>query len=53
MCGIAGILKFDPRQHAEERRLRRMGVALAHRGPDGTGVMADGQIGLAHRRLAA
>ena len=52
MCGIAGILKFDPRQHAEERRLRRMGVALAHRGPDGTGVMADGQIGLAHRRLA-
>jgi asparagine synthase (glutamine-hydrolysing) len=52
MCGIAGILKFDPRQHAEERRLRRMGVALAHRGPDGTGVMADGQVGLAHRRLA-
>ena len=29
-----------------------MGMALAHRGPDGTGVMADGQIGLAHRRLA-
>ena len=52
MCGIAGILKFDPRQHVEEPRLRRMGVALAHRGPDGTGVMADGQIGLAHRRLA-
>ena len=52
MCGIAGILKFNPRQHAEAPRLNRMGMTLAHRGPDGTGVMADGQIGLAHRRLA-
>ena len=52
MCGIAGILKFDPRHHAEAPRLKRMGLALSHRGPDGEGVMADGQIGLAHRRLA-
>ena len=52
MCGIAGILKFNPRDHAEAPRLKRMGLALAHRGPDGSGVMADGQIGLAHRRLA-
>ncbi len=52
MCGIAGILKFDPRQHAEAPRLHRMGAVLAHRGPDGAGLMADGQIGLAHRRLA-
>src|SRR5688572_3337733 len=52
MCGIAGILKFDPRHHAEASRLHRMGAVLTHRGPDGAGVMADGQIGLAHRRLA-
>src|SRR5687767_8713740 len=52
MCGIAGILKFEPREHAEAPRLKRMGQALSHRGPDGSGVMADGQIGLAHRRLA-
>src|SRR5688572_23440471 len=52
MCGIAGILKFDPRGHAELPRLHRMGATLAHRGPDGAGLMADGQIGLAHRRLA-
>jgi asparagine synthase (glutamine-hydrolysing) len=52
MCGIAGILKFDPRGYAEPDRLRRMRLALAHRGPDGEGVIADRQIGMIHRRLA-
>jgi asparagine synthase (glutamine-hydrolysing) len=52
MCGIAGILKFDTRDHAEVARLHRMSRVLAHRGPDGDGIMADGQVGLAHRRLA-
>ena len=52
MCGIAGILKFDPRQQAEGPRLHRMGAVLSHRGPDGRGEMIEGQIGLAHRRLA-
>ena len=52
MCGIAGILKFDPRDRAEAPRLHRMSRVLAHRGPDGDGLMADGQIGMAHRRLA-
>jgi asparagine synthase (glutamine-hydrolysing) len=52
MCGIAGILKFDPRTAAEGPRLHRMSRVLTHRGPDGDGVMLDGSIGLAHRRLA-
>jgi asparagine synthase (glutamine-hydrolysing) len=52
MCGIAGILKFDPRDSAEPARLRRMRDVLAHRGPDGEGLVAEGQVGLAHRRLA-
>ena len=52
MCGIAGILKFDSRERAEMERLRRMSAVLAHRGPDGQGSIADGQIGMAHRRLA-
>src|SRR5512145_906073 len=52
MCGIAGILKFDARDRAEADRLRRMRAVLSHRGPDGEGLIADGQIGMAHRRLA-
>ena len=52
MCGIAGILKFDPRHRAEAPRLHRMSRVLSHRGPDGDGLMADGQLGMAHRRLA-
>jgi asparagine synthase (glutamine-hydrolysing) len=52
MCGIAGILKFDARDSAEAPRLRRMRDVLAHRGPDGEGMMVEGPIGIAHRRLA-
>jgi asparagine synthase (glutamine-hydrolysing) len=52
MCGIAGILKFEPGERAEESRLRRMLQTLRHRGPDGEGTFFDGPIGLGHRRLA-
>ena len=52
MCGIAGIVKFDPRERAEEDRLVRMRDVIAHRGPDGQGSIVDGRTGLAHRRLA-
>jgi asparagine synthase (glutamine-hydrolysing) len=52
MCGIAGILAFDPRVAVDEARVRRMLDALKHRGPDGEGVFLDGPIGLGHRRLA-
>lgn len=51
MCGVAGLLYLDGRP-AESVLLRRMGEAIAHRGPDGEGVYTDGTMGLAHRRLA-
>lgn len=51
MCGIAGIVRLDG-GIPEERQLRAMSAALAHRGPDGDGVLIDGAFGLAHRRLA-
>jgi asparagine synthase (glutamine-hydrolysing) len=52
MCGIAGIVKLDPYEQAEEDRLVRMRDIIAHRGPDGQGLIVDGRVGLAHRRLA-
>lgn len=51
MCGIAGYLQFDG-DSASPVLLRRMGDAIAHRGPDGEGVFIDGSLGLTHRRLA-
>jgi asparagine synthase (glutamine-hydrolysing) len=56
MCGIAGYLgasaAFDPSAGPEV--LRRMGQAIAHRGPDHADVWvdADAQVGLVHRRLS-
>jgi asparagine synthase (glutamine-hydrolysing) len=52
MCGIAGIVSFDPHAVVDERRLTRMRDALSHRGPDGCGNWIEGPVGLAHRRLA-
>src|SRR5262245_6650325 len=52
MCGIAGILAFDPRDRVDEHRLMRMRDEMRHRGPDGAGVFLDGPVGLAHRRLS-
>jgi asparagine synthase (glutamine-hydrolysing) len=56
MCGIAGFIDktrtFDL-AHIE-RRARAMSDAIAYRGPDGSGVWSDVEVGvaLAHRRLA-
>lgn len=49
MCGIAG---FQGGFSAET--LRRMATAMAHRGPDGEGLLfrSEHGLGLAHRRLA-
>jgi asparagine synthase (glutamine-hydrolysing) len=52
MCGIAGIVRLNPRDVVEEARLKRMRDVLRHRGPDGEGLWIDGPVGLAHRRLA-
>ncbi len=56
MCGIAGF--WSPRgtldNAALAARAEHMGLAVAHRGPDGDGVWTDKEHGLAfaHRRLA-
>lgn len=55
MCGIAGLI--DPRGIPADRltaAATAMGDAIAHRGPDGSGLWCDPAvgIGLAHRRLA-
>jgi asparagine synthase (glutamine-hydrolysing) len=51
MCGIAGICMRDG-QPASEDQLRAMATALAHRGPDGDGVLLRRDVGLVHRRLS-
>ena len=56
MCGIAGF--FDPRHHSTrdsyEPTLKRMGDAIAHRGPDDAATFLDAEtgIGFSFRRLA-
>jgi asparagine synthase (glutamine-hydrolysing) len=52
MCGICGKLNFDNERPVSKEELRRMSGMLAHRGPDGEGVWAGDNVGLAHRRLA-
>ncbi len=57
MCGIAGLI-FPSSVAGMPAALDAMGRAIAHRGPDDTGVLlansADGawQLGLLHRRLS-
>jgi asparagine synthase (glutamine-hydrolysing) len=55
MCGIAGILTFDGAA-VDESTLRRMGLAVRHRGPDAEGVYLDAgaapAVGFVHRRLS-
>ena len=46
MCGIAGITWNDTQLAA------RMAARIAHRGPDQSGLYADGQVTLAHQRLS-
>ena len=52
MCGIAGILTNSSGKPPERAELLTMIARLHHRGPDGTGVLVDGAIGLAHARLS-
>jgi len=56
MCGIAGFLDPDliGRCEAIAQHAQAMGAAIAHRGPDGSGIWCDDGAGLAlsHRRLA-
>jgi asparagine synthase (glutamine-hydrolysing) len=51
MCGICGMVALDGGA-VDERVVRAMSGALAHRGPDSEGVFADGPVALAARRLS-
>jgi asparagine synthase (glutamine-hydrolysing) len=50
VCGIAGIA--SRRGAVDPERLRAMSATLVHRGPDSDGVLVDGPVGLAARRLS-
>jgi asparagine synthase (glutamine-hydrolysing) len=51
MCGIAGILNFN-QQQVSPQILRSMGNAIAHRGPDDSGIWSNDSVGFAHQRLS-
>jgi asparagine synthase (glutamine-hydrolysing) len=55
MCGIAGFIGFGRLgSESPEAIATRMGLAIAHRGPDDAGVWCDAgpQVALVHRRLS-
>jgi asparagine synthase (glutamine-hydrolysing) len=51
MCGIAGLMTRDGTA-PNQAKVEAMGVALAHRGPDGIGRYGAGDVSMIHRRLA-
>lgn len=50
MCGIAGEIRFDGIA-ADIGAVERMSACLAPRGPDGSGLFAQGRLAMAQRRL--
>jgi asparagine synthase (glutamine-hydrolysing) len=50
VSGIAGIIHLDG-SPIDARILQRMTDAIAHRGPNGAGIWANGSAGLGHRML--
>jgi asparagine synthase (glutamine-hydrolysing) len=51
MCGLAGEMRFDGGR-ADVAAVDRGCARLAPRGPDGSGVWANGPVALGHRRLS-
>jgi asparagine synthase (glutamine-hydrolysing) len=51
MCGIAGLMTKDG-SRPPQAALDAMRAALAHRGPDGSGVHVGDDVGLVHARLS-
>jgi asparagine synthase (glutamine-hydrolysing) len=52
MCGIAGLYYPALAKPIDPARIVAMTDALAHRGPDGSGIWCVAGVGLGHRRLA-
>jgi asparagine synthase (glutamine-hydrolysing) len=51
MCGIAGVVDLEGRK-VDSNMIENMTRLVAHRGPDGAGLLLEGNVGLGHRRLA-
>jgi asparagine synthase (glutamine-hydrolysing) len=52
MCGICGLVSLNGTSPPDPAVLASMNDALVHRGPDSEGVVVDGPVGLAARRLS-
>ncbi|HQL01080.1 MAG TPA: asparagine synthase (glutamine-hydrolyzing) [Smithellaceae bacterium] len=52
MCGISGILRFDPDSSELRPTVTAMTAMLAHRGPDEWGVYIGKNVALGHARLS-
>jgi asparagine synthase (glutamine-hydrolysing) len=52
MCGICGVVSFQPNAPADRSTLLQMNASLQHRGPDDEGYYEDDQVSLAMRRLS-
>ncbi|TAN63235.1 asparagine synthase (glutamine-hydrolyzing) [bacterium] len=52
MCGICGTLNLSKSHKIDVNLLKRMALALRHRGPDEFGIYKGADIGLAHARLS-
>jgi asparagine synthase (glutamine-hydrolysing) len=52
MCGIYGMYFADRARTVDEGRLRAMGDAIQHRGPDESGTLVDGAFGFGMQRLS-
>ena len=50
MCGISGVF-LRREERADSAVLKDMASRMRHRGPDSEGILVDGPVGLAHRRL--
>ncbi|MGD0781388.1 MAG: asparagine synthase (glutamine-hydrolyzing) [Candidatus Aminicenantales bacterium] len=52
MCGISGLVYFDPERRVDPETIARMNRVLHHRGPDDSGVWIGGNAGLGQARLS-
>ena len=52
MCGICGVVSFQPGNRIDLSILKRMNDTIRHRGPDDDGYYQDAQANLAMRRLS-
>jgi asparagine synthase (glutamine-hydrolysing) len=52
MCGITGVYGFDPDFPIDRALFLRQTNAIAHRGPDDSGIFIDRGVAIGHRRLS-